>query len=133
MIRHTAVDVPAGYAYGQTDVPLKATFPEEAACVKQSLEGHTFDQVWSSPLSRCRRLATFCGYPEPMTDPRLMEVNFGEWVPVSFHVAEDSRLYRRLLWGDLLADGTELLFGYFIVISSIVMGYGGIFDSTYSC
>ena len=77
LIRHTAVDVPAGYAYGQTDVPLKATFPEEAACVKQSLEGHTFDQVWSSPLSRCRRLATFCGYPEPMTDPRLMEVNFG--------------------------------------------------------
>ena len=57
----------------------------------------------------------------------------GEWVPVSFHVAEDSRLYRRLLWGDLFADGTELLFGCFIDLSSIVMGYGGIFDSTYSC
>ena len=23
LIRHTSVDVPAGYAYGQTDVPLK--------------------------------------------------------------------------------------------------------------
>ena len=57
----------------------------------------------------------------------------GEWVPFSFHVAEDSRLYRRLLWGDLFADGTELLFGCFIDLSSIVMGYGGIFDSTYSC
>ena len=92
LIRHTAVDVPAGYAYGQTDVPLKATFPEEAACVKQSLEGHTFDQVWSSPLSRCRRLATFCGYPEPMTDPRLMEVNFGEWEMKSWDdVSSDPR------------------------------------------
>lgn len=64
------------------------------------------------------------GYPLPSR---------GEWVSVSFHVAEDSRLYRRLLWGDLFADGTELLFGCFIDLSSIVMGYGGIFDSTYSC
>ena len=92
LIRHTAVDVPAGYAYGQTDVPLKATFPEEAACVKQSLEGHTFDQVWSSPLSRCRRLAAYCGYPEPMTDPRLMEVSFGEWEMKSWdEVSSDPR------------------------------------------
>ena len=30
LIRHTSVDVPAGYAYGQTDVPLKPTFEEEA-------------------------------------------------------------------------------------------------------
>ena len=52
------------------------------------------------------------GYPLPSR---------GEWVPVSFHVAEDSRLYRRLLWGDLLADGTELLFGCFIVLSSITV------------
>ena len=29
LIRHTSVDVPAGYAYGQTDVPLKPTFEEE--------------------------------------------------------------------------------------------------------
>ena len=23
LVRHTSVDVPAGYAYGQTDVPLR--------------------------------------------------------------------------------------------------------------
>lgn len=92
LIRHTAVDVPAGYAYGQTDVPLKASFMEEAARVKQVLEGHTFDQVWSSPLSRCRRLATYCGYPEPMIDPRLMEVSFGEWEMKSWDdVSSDPR------------------------------------------
>ena len=92
LVRHTSVDVPAGYAYGQTDVPLKASFPEEAARVKQALEGHTFDQVWSSPLSRCRRLAAYCGYPEPMTDPRLMEVNFGEWEMKSWdEVSSDPR------------------------------------------
>ena len=92
LIRHTAVDVPAGYAYGQTDVPLKASFMEEAARVKQALEGHTFDQVWSSPLARCRRLSTYCGYPDPMIDPRLMEVSFGEWEMKSWdEVSSDPR------------------------------------------
>ena len=37
LIRHTSVDVPAGYAYGQTDVPLKPTFEEEAEEVKKGL------------------------------------------------------------------------------------------------
>ena len=92
LIRHTSVDVPAGYAYGQTDVPLKASFTEEADRVRQALDGHTFDQVWSSPLSRCRRLAAYCGYPDPMIDSRLMEVNFGEWEMKSWdEVSSDSR------------------------------------------
>lgn len=40
LIRHTSVDVPAGYAYGQTDVPLKPTFEEEAEEVKKGLSDH---------------------------------------------------------------------------------------------
>ena len=31
LIRHTSVDVPPGVCYGQTDVPLKPTFEQEAA------------------------------------------------------------------------------------------------------
>ena len=46
LIRHTSVDVPASYAYGQTDVPLKPTFEEEAEEVKKGLSDHTFDKVW---------------------------------------------------------------------------------------
>ena len=64
LIRHTSVDVPAGYAYGQTDVPLKPTFEEEAEEVKKGLSDHTFDKVWTSPLTRCVRLANYCGFPE---------------------------------------------------------------------
>lgn len=79
LIRHTAVDVPAGYAYGQTDVPLKSTFDQEAAVVRTTLEGIGFDQVWCSPLSRCVRLAEACGYPQARRDDRLKEVSFGEW------------------------------------------------------
>ena len=57
LIRHTSVAVPAGFAYGQTDVPLKETFEIEAAAVKQRLEGINIERVWTSPLSRCTRLA----------------------------------------------------------------------------
>ena len=64
LVRHTSVDVPAGYAYGQTDVPLRPSFEDEAEAVKKTLSGHIFDKVWSSPLTRCVRLANYCGYPD---------------------------------------------------------------------
>ena len=79
LIRHTSVDVPAGYAYGQTDVALRPTFEEEAEKVKASLTGLTFDQVWCSPLTRCVRLAHYCGYPDATREDRIKELNFGEW------------------------------------------------------
>lgn len=30
LVRHTSVDVPKGYTYGHTDVPLRNTFQTEA-------------------------------------------------------------------------------------------------------
>lgn len=79
LIRHTSVDVPAGYAYGQTDVPLRPTFEEEAQIVKEKIAKLHFDKVYCSPLSRCVRLASYCGYPDAERDDRIKEVNFGEW------------------------------------------------------
>ncbi|MEG1748257.1 MAG: alpha-ribazole phosphatase [Tannerellaceae bacterium] len=79
LIRHTSVDVPAGYAYGQTDVALRPSFEEEAAVVKANLQGITFDQVYCSPLSRCTRLAAYCNYPDAIREERIKELNFGEW------------------------------------------------------
>ena len=37
LVRHTSVDIPAGYAYGQTDVPLRPSFEDEAEAVKKNL------------------------------------------------------------------------------------------------
>lgn len=79
LVRHTAVDVPAGIAYGQTDVPLRDTFAEEAEAVRQQLAQLSFDAVYTSPLSRCTRLADVCGYPDAICDERLLELNFGDW------------------------------------------------------
>lgn len=79
LARHTSVDVPRGTAYGQTDVPLRDTFAEEAEEVKRQLDGRTFDAVYTSPLTRCVRLASYCGYPDAVPDSRLLELDFGEW------------------------------------------------------
>lgn len=79
-IRHTSVDVPPGTCYGQSDVALRSTFPEEAKAVSERLNAYIpIDCVYTSPLSRCVRLADYCGYTEAFRDARLLELNFGAW------------------------------------------------------
>ncbi len=93
LIRHTAVDVAPGICYGQTDVPLKPTFEQEAEVVKGALSAHEpFDAVYTSPLSRCVRLAVYCGYPDAIRENRIMEINFGEWEMQPFAEIKDPRL-----------------------------------------
>lgn len=117
LVRHTSVDVPRGVCYGQSDVPLRDTFPREASVVKEKLEflvqngflphnspldgergerlsGNRldFDAVYTSPLSRCTRLADFCGYGDALREPRIMEMNFGEWEMQDYNSIGDPRL-----------------------------------------
>lgn len=92
LIRHTSVDVPKGVCYGQTDVPLRDSFEEEAAITAQHLQDDVFDAVYTSPLSRCTRLANRCGYPDAIRDNRLKELNFGEWEMQEFDKISDPRL-----------------------------------------
>lgn len=96
-IRHTSVDVESGTCYGQTDVPLKITFEEEARKVEARLSDFHIDAVYCSPLTRCVRLAHFCGYEHPIIDPRLMEMNFGDWEMKKYEEIDDPRLQ---LWYD---------------------------------
>ena len=93
LIRHTTPDVPAGTCYGQSDVPLKASFEAEATVTKAALEAcGPMDHAYTSPLSRCTRLAAFCGYADAERDPRLMEINFGEWEMKRFDDITDPHL-----------------------------------------
>lgn len=93
LIRHTSVDVPPGICYGQTDVPLKPTFEQEATVTAEHLKDYLpFDHVYTSPLSRCVRLATFCGFPDAERDKRIMEINFGSWEMTSFEHNDDPHL-----------------------------------------
>lgn len=92
LIRHTSVDVPKGVCYGQTDVPLRDSFKEEATITAQQLQDDVFDAVFTSPLSRCTRLAEHCGYPDAIRDARLKELDFGEWEMQEFDKIDDPRL-----------------------------------------
>ncbi|MBB4035944.1 alpha-ribazole phosphatase [Dysgonomonas hofstadii] len=78
IVRHTAVDV-EGLCYGQTDVPLKGSFEQEAEIVKQKLKNVPYDAVLSSPLSRAKRLAEYCGYTDIQLFDRLKEMHMGDW------------------------------------------------------
>ncbi len=98
LVRHTHVGVAKGTCYGWTDVPVADTFIEEASTTKTNLEKYgEFDEVYASPLTRARKLATFCGYADPIVDERLKEMNMGDWEMQRFDDIEDTRLQ---LWYD---------------------------------
>lgn len=94
-VRHTSVDVPKGMCYGRSDVPLASTFKAEAEEVRRKLEAlGPFETVYTSPLSRCKLLATYCGYPDAIRDERLLELNFGDWELRFFDEIDDPQLQR---------------------------------------
>lgn len=83
LIRHTKPDVAKGICYGQSDVPLAASFPEESVKTRTnlfSMIGNAPFYLISSPLQRSLRLAqVLCGKEDVETDARFKEMNFGAW------------------------------------------------------
>ena len=75
LIRHTSVAVPRGTCYGWTDVPVSDTFETEASACKAKLSDVHVDRVYTSPLTRAKKLAAFCGYPNAIEEPRMKEMN----------------------------------------------------------
>jgi len=92
LIRHTSVAICPGICYGNSDVDVSPLFEKEAQQVLSSLQHIPFDAVYSSPLSRCRKLACYCGFTEPIIDGRLMELNFGDWEMKAWSEIEDPQL-----------------------------------------
>ena len=82
LIRHLAPLVAPGVCYGRLDVPLD---PAAASLIgarasDPALRGAS--RVWSSPASRCMPLAEAIALALNATltvDPRLQELDFGEW------------------------------------------------------
>lgn len=93
LVRHTSVDVPKGTCYGWTDVPVRQTFEQEAEVTKRQLQQYLpFDKVFSSPLTRARKLAAYCGYPDATTDDRIKEMNMGQWEMQRYDEIQDPHL-----------------------------------------
>lgn len=79
LIRHTSLNITSGICYGQSDIDVSNTFMDEATVVKAQLANYELDTIYTSPLQRCVKLADFCGFPNAIQEPRLMELNFGDW------------------------------------------------------
>ena len=83
LVRHTTPDVAIGVCYGQADVGLADSFDIEWSLLKPKLEHLTGPLVFSSPLQRCAQLAQRAvndfNFSSPLTDARLLELNFGDW------------------------------------------------------
>src|SRR6185369_4903461 len=79
LIRHTKPKIEKGICYGQSDIDVTETFFEEAVIIKTVLPG-TIEQVYSSTLSRCRKLAEhlFPGL-QINYEKDLQEIHCGEW------------------------------------------------------
>lgn len=89
LIRHTEVAVGRSVAYGQSDVELADNYDEQFGRLCEHLP-HDPRVIFSSPLTRCRRLAddlaaTASGGradtagPSLQFDDRLKEFHFGDW------------------------------------------------------
>jgi alpha-ribazole phosphatase len=83
LVRHTTPDVAVGVCYGQADVGLADSFDAEWTLLKPKLEHLKGPLVFSSPLQRCALLAQRAvndlNFLSPLTDARLLELNFGDW------------------------------------------------------
>ena len=77
LIRHSKVVVDNGICYGQSDVELDGSYLETLRVYEQRLPDG-FDQVYSSPLKRCKTLAKDLSN-DVLFDDRLKEFNFGDW------------------------------------------------------
>jgi alpha-ribazole phosphatase len=82
LIRHARPDIGDGICYGSTDLPVAQQEHQRLlAALVSNLPKHV--PVFSSPLRRCRELATPLANAlesgEVIYDPRLAEMHFGAW------------------------------------------------------
>ncbi len=100
LVRHTTPEVEPGTCYGKTDLGLPSSFEKEARHLLEFLPSKVHS-IRTSPLFRCYSLAEYISKrmesvgPAPAwkVDPRIEELNFGEW--------------EAKLWEDIPRDETD--------------------------
>jgi probable phosphoglycerate mutase len=88
LVRHFQTVAPEGVLIGQTDVALSLSGAIRAAELGQELSDISFDRVFVSPLSRCRKTAKFILGPDFDLArleilESLKEIDLGSWEGLS--------------------------------------------------
>lgn len=82
MVRHTAPAITAGTCYGRLDLDLSPTGYAAIPAILADIADFPASALWSSPARRCRHLTDALAEQyglAPVIDPRLHELDFGEW------------------------------------------------------
>jgi alpha-ribazole phosphatase len=80
VIRHTTPSVEAGICYGISDIDPGMNYEAEKRIIESKIKGFSPDNVYSSPLKRCRTLACdLFGSDSIIEDDRIKELDFGRW------------------------------------------------------
>ncbi|MFK4043949.1 histidine phosphatase family protein [Roseomonas mucosa] len=77
-MRHLPVPEGAGRCYGRLDLAARPAEPVEIAALHRDIAWLHRPALLSSPARRCRDLARRLG-PAPRLEPRLRELDFGDW------------------------------------------------------
>ncbi|HET7026490.1 MAG TPA: histidine phosphatase family protein [Candidatus Limnocylindrales bacterium] len=85
---------------GQTiDVPLSDEGREQATRLAERLDCVAFEEIFSSPLARARETAAIVAGERPVrVDPRLLEMDYGEWEGLTYGQIEERDEVRRRAW-----------------------------------
>jgi len=79
VVRHADTDWTAsGRHTGRTDIPLNDAGRERAVALMPRLAGHSYREVWSSPLARAMSTAQLAGYA-PTERDELVEWDYGDY------------------------------------------------------
>jgi len=93
LIRHTTPDIDKGICYGQQDIALAESFPEDWKRLRAKLpDRYEGFRIYSSPLERCSKLAVELSENEVITDESLMELDFGDWEGQAWDDINDEKL-----------------------------------------
>jgi probable phosphoglycerate mutase len=76
---------------GRSDIPLIAEGELNAQKLGARLRSMHFDRVLVSPLARARRTAELAGFASAEVDPRLLEMDFGQYEGRTVHEIRSER------------------------------------------
>jgi broad specificity phosphatase PhoE len=114
LVRHGEAEGSEGLAVGYLDLPLSALGARNVEALADSWQGPLPDRIFSSDLRRAAESARIFAARlggEPVVDPRLREVSFGEWDGRSWDeiYERDRQRYEAWTerWWDLAPPGGE--------------------------
>jgi broad specificity phosphatase PhoE len=107
LTRHglTTRSYPEQHLGQKVDVPLSEEGKAQAIALAERLGPIAFERIVASPLLRARQTAEAIAAapgtaprPEIETDPRLLEMDYGEWEGLTYEQIEERDGERRRLW-----------------------------------